>query len=121
VTGELESKHGYTKLQKRLVIDKVIGTANFLSVKDQINLTRRETLKYPTGSWHTLALHVYLADVFSQLDADAVAVKELKLMEQFLAGDNYKTVKYGYLFKSKLLSKRLWVMSKFVQRYKLMM
>lgn len=117
VVEALEKEHGYTKLQKRLVVFKVIGTANFLSVKDQINLTRRECLKSEPGSWHTLALHVYLADVFAQLDADAVAVKELKFMEDVLTGQKYKTVKYGYLFKSKFLAKRLWVMSKFPFRY----
>jgi hypothetical protein len=101
-------------LQKRIVVFKIIGTANFLSVKDQINLTRRENLKSAPGSWNMMVLHVYLADVFAQLDADAVAVKELKFMEDAIGGEKYKNIRYGYLFKSKMLAKRLWVMSKFI-------
>jgi hypothetical protein len=64
LVGELETKHHYNKLQKNIVVFKLIGTGNLLSVKDMINMTRREILKSSSDSWHTHLLRIYLADVF---------------------------------------------------------
>jgi len=64
IVAELETKHGYSKLQKNITIFKIIGTTNYLGVNEAINLTRREIMKSPADSWHTLLLRIYLADVF---------------------------------------------------------
>ena len=69
IVAELESKHGYTKLQKNITVFKLIGTTNYLGVNEAINLTRREIMKSPANSWHALLLRMYLAEVFLQLEA----------------------------------------------------
>lgn len=65
LVAELESKHGYTKLQKNLIVFKLIGTCNYLGVNEMINLTRLEIMKSPANSWHTNFLRIFLSDVFS--------------------------------------------------------
>ena len=34
IVAELESKHGYTKLQKNITVFKLIGTTNYLGVNE---------------------------------------------------------------------------------------
>lgn len=96
---------------------KLIGTGNLLSVKDMINMTRREILKSPPDSWHTQMLRVYLSDVFVQLEAVTTALNELSQVEKVLEGDKYKKVPYGYHLKCTMIIQQLHAMAKHKMKY----
>jgi hypothetical protein len=117
VITKLEQLHSHTKYQKNLITFKIIGTGNLLSVKDQINLTRREILK-TTDSWHTSLLRIYLGDVFVQLESVPSSLKELLTVHSYLEGEKFKKVPYGYILKSSCLIQTMHAMSKQLIRYK---
>lgn len=113
----LETKHGYSKFQKNLLVFKLIGTGNLLSVKDMISTTRREILKSADDSWHTHLLRIYLADVFVQLEATSSSLAELSHVEKALEGDKYTKVPYGYHLKCTMLIQQCHSMSKSKLKY----
>ena len=100
------------KLDKNVVVFKLVGTTNMLSVKDTIRNTQKEIHRSQQDSWHSIWLRIYLAELFSQLEAVSSALIEIDAVLATLDNDKYKLLPYGYYLMATALAEKVHIMNK---------
>ena len=89
---ELSSKHGYNKTQQNLHLFEITGCGR-TNLQKLIEQIKRDDA---SASWHTVVANLYLADVFSRLGADSVAIEvHFVRAETILREISYDKMKYG--------------------------
>jgi len=77
VIEKLGLKHGNVKLDKNMIVFKLVGTTNMRSVEDLIRKMQEEILRSQQDSWHSIWLRIHLADIFTELGAVSSALIEI--------------------------------------------